>query len=285
MTTPTVTLNNGITMPLLGFGVFQLADADECAACISEAIAVGYRLIDTAAVYGNEAAVCAGIKASGVAREELFITTKLWADSASYEGAMAAFEQSLAKLQLDYLDLYLIHQPFGDVYGAWRAMTELYRAGRIRAIGVSNFYPDRLQDFVLHNEVLPAVNQIELHPFRQQSEALALHRELGVQAEAWGPLAAGRNGLFENSDLTAIGVKHGKSVAQVVLRWLIEQHIVAIPKTASRVRMEQNFAVFDFQLDASDLATIAALETGASAFFDHRDPAMVKLIGTHKLAD
>lgn len=197
---------------------------------------------------------------------------------------MAAFEQSLAKLQLNYIDLYLIHQPYGDVYSAWRAMTELYRAGRIRAIGVSNFYPDRLQDFVLQNEVVPAVNQIELHPFRQQIEALALHRELGVQAEAWGPFAAGLNSLFENLDLTAIGVKHGKSVAQVVLRWLIDQDIVAIPKTVSRVRMEQNLAVFDFHLDASDLATIAALETCASAFFDHRDPAMVKWFATHKLA-
>jgi diketogulonate reductase-like aldo/keto reductase len=284
MTTPTVTLNNGVTMPVLGFGVFQMADADECAACVSDAIDVGYRLIDTAASYGNEAAVGAGIKAAGVPREELFITTKLWVDSASYAGAMAAFEQSMAKLQLDYLDLYLIHQPYGDVYGAWRAMTELYRAGRIRAIGVSNFYPDRLQDFVLHNEVAPAVNQIELHPFHQQVDALALHRELGVQAEAWGPFAEGRNGLFENPDLTAIGVKHGKSVAQVVLRWLIEQEVVAIPKTVSRARMEQNFAVFDFQLDSEDLATIAALETGASAFFDHRDPAMVKWLGTRKLA-
>lgn len=280
---PAVSLNNGVEMPILGFGVFQVPDPAECERSVRDAIHVGYRLLDTAASYGNEEAVGAAIAGSGIDRAELFVTTKLWIQDASYEGAKAAFERSLNKLRLDYLDLYLIHQPYGDVYGAWRAMEELHRAGKIRAIGVSNFYPDRLVDFVLHNAVVPAVNQIEIHPFHQQAEAEALHRELKVQAEAWGPFAEGKNGLFENERLAAIGRKHGKSIAQIVLRWLTQRGIVAIPKSVRKERMAENFDVFDFALDAEDLAAIATLDRRASSFFDHRDPAMVKWLGTRKL--
>ena len=280
---PTVTLNNGVEMPILGFGVFQVPDLAECERSVPDAIDVGYRLLDTAASYGNEQAVGAAIRNHGINRAELFVTTKLWVQDASYEGAKAAFERSMAKLQLDYLDLYLIHQPYGDVYGAWRAMEELHHAGRIRAIGVSNFYPDRLVDFVLHNDIPPAVNQIEIHPFHSQNEAQAILREYGVQAEAWGPFAEGKNGLFTNDVLAGIGRKHGKSVAQVVLRWLIQRGIVAIPKSVRRERMAENFAVFDFELEAADLAAIAALDEKTSSFFDHRDPAMVKWLGTRKL--
>jgi 2,5-diketo-D-gluconate reductase A len=279
----TVTLNNGVEMPILGFGVFQVPDPAECERSVREAIDVGYRLLDTAASYGNEQAVGAAIHNHGIDRAELFVTTKLWVQDASYKVALAAFERSMEKLQLDYLDLYLIHQPYGDVYGAWRAMEELYRAGRIRAIGVSNFYPDRLVDFVLHNEVAPAVNQIEIHPFHSQDDAQTILREYGVQAEAWGPFAEGKNGLFTNDVLAAIGRKHGKSVAQVVLRWLIQREIVAIPKSIRKERMAENFAVFDFELEADDVAAIAALDQKTSSFFDHRDPAMVKWLGTRKL--
>lgn len=283
MTIPDITLNNGIALPVLGFGVFQVPDPAECERSVCEAIAAGYRLIDTAASYGNEAAVGAGIRASGIDRSELFVTTKLWVQDASYERAKVAFERSLEKLQLEYLDLYLIHQPYGDVYGAWSAMEELHRAGRIRAIGVSNFYPDRIMDFTLHTEVKPAVNQIEVHPFHQQHEAQALMQELGIQPQAWGPFAEGRNGLFDNEVLAAIGRKHGKSIAQIVLRWLVQRGIVTIPKTVRRERMAENLAIFDFALDDADIAAIADLDNKASAFFDHRDPAMVKWIGTRKL--
>ena len=283
ITIPEVTLENGVAMPVLGFGVFQVPDPAECERSVVEAIAAGYRLIDTAASYGNEAAVGAGIRASGIDRAELFVTTKLWVQDASYDRAKVAFERSLEKLQLDYLDLYLIHQPYGDVYGAWKAMEELHRAGRIRAIGVSNFYPDRLMDFALHTKVKPAVNQIEMHPFHQQADAQALMQELGIQPQAWGPFAEGRNGLFENETLAAIGRKHGKSVAQIVLRWLVQRGIVTIPKTVRRERMAENLAIFDFALDDADFAAIAELDNKTSAFFDHRDPAMVKWIGTRKL--
>jgi diketogulonate reductase-like aldo/keto reductase len=282
-TTPTVTLNNGVDMPLLGFGVFQVPDPAECERSVRDAIDVGYRLLDTAASYGNEEAVGAAIRNHGIDRAQLFVTTKLWVQDASYEGAKAAFERSLNKLQLDYLDLYLIHQPYGDVYGAWRAMEELHRAGRIRAIGVSNFYPDRLVDFVLHNEIAPAVNQIEIHPFHQQADAQAIHKEYKVQTEAWGPFAEGKNGLFTNELLASIGQKHGKSIAQVVLRWLIQRNIVAIPKSVRKERMAENFAVFDFELDQGDLEAIATLDRKTSSFFDHRDPAMVKWLGSRKL--
>ena len=280
---PTVTLNNGVAMPILGFGVFQVPDPTECERSVRDAIDVGYRLLDTAASYGNEEAVGNAIRDHGIDRAELFVTTKLWVEDASYEGAKAAFERSINKLRLDYLDLYLIHQPYGDVYGAWRAMEELTQAGRIRAIGVSNFYPDRLVDFVLHNEVAPAVNQIETHPFHQQDEALKWLEEYKVQPEAWGPFAEGRNGLFSNEVLRSIGEKHGKSIAQVVLRWLVQRGIVAIPKSVRKERMAENFAVFDFELDGDDLAAVAALDQKTSSFFDHRDPAMVKRLGTRKL--
>jgi diketogulonate reductase-like aldo/keto reductase len=282
-TIPTVTLNNGVEMPSLGFGVFQVPDPAECERSVRDAIDVGYRLLDTATSYGNEEAVGAAIRNHGIDRSELFVTTKLWIEDASYEGAKAAFERSINKLQLDYLDLWLIHQPYGDVYGAWRAMEELHREGRIRAIGVSNFYPDRLVDFVLHNEVTPAVNQIEIHPFHQQGDAQEILEEYKVQPEAWGPFAEGKNGLFTNEVLQSIGQKHGKSTAQVVLRWLNQRGIVAIPKSVRKERMAENFAIFDFELDLDDVTKIAALDEKASAFFDHRDPAMVKWLGTRKL--
>lgn len=282
-TVPNVTLNHGVEMPILGFGVFQVPDPAECERSVRDALDVGYRLLDTAASYGNEEPVGAAIRGSGINRDEIFVTTKLWVQDASYEGTKAAFERSINKLQLDYLDLYLIHQPYGDVYGAWRAMEELHRAGRIRAIGISNFYPDRVVDFALHNEVMPAVNQIEIHPFHQQSEAQALLREYGIQAEAWGPFAEGKNGLFQNEVLASVGRKHGKSIAQVVVRWLTQRGIVAIPKSVRRERMAENFDVFDFELDGDDLAAIATLDQKTSSFFDHRDPAMVKWLGTRKL--
>jgi len=282
-TVPNVTLNNGVEMPILGFGVFQIPDPAECERSVRDAIDVGYRLLDTAASYGNEEAVGAAIKSHGIDREELFVTTKLWVQDASYDGAKAAFERSINKLGLDYLDLWLIHQPYGDVYGAWRAMAELHKTGRIRAIGISNFYPDRLVDFVLHNETKPAVNQIEIHPFHQQADAVKILKEYGVQPEAWGPFAEGRNGLFSNDVLQPIADKHGKSIAQVVLRWLIDRGVVAIPKSVRKERMAENFAIFDFDLDERDLAAIATLDEAKSSFFDHRNPAMVKSLGTRKL--
>ena len=281
--TPTATLANGVEMPMLGFGVFQVPDPAECERSVRDAIDVGYRLLDTATSYGNEEAVGSAIRSHGIDRRDLFVTTKLWIEDASYERAKAAFERSLNKLQLDYLDLWLIHQPYGDVYGAWRAMEELHRAGRIRAIGVSNFYPDRLVDFVLHNEIAPAVNQIEIHPFHQQNDAKVILDEYGVQAEAWGPFAEGRNGLFSNELLRSIGRKHGKSIAQLVLRWLNQRGIVAIPKSVRKERMTENFAIFDFELDQDDLASIATLDQKTSSFFDHRDPEKVKWLGTRKL--
>lgn len=280
---PTVTLNNGVQMPILGFGVFQVPDLAECERSVRDALDVGYRLLDTAAAYGNEEAVGAAISGSGIDRAEIFVTTKLWVQDASYERAKKAFERSLNKLQLDYLDLYLIHQPYGDVYGAWRAMEELHRAGKIRAIGISNFYPDRMIDFVLHNEIAPAVNQIEIHPFHQQAEAQSLLREYNIQAEAWAPFDEGKNGLFQNGLLQSVGRKHGKSIAQIVLRWLIQRDIVAIPKSVRKERIAENYAVFDFELDAQDLVTIATLDQTASSLFDHRDPAMVKWLGSRKL--
>ena len=282
-TTPTVTLNNDVEMPILGFGVFQVPDPAECERSVLDAIGVGYRLLDTAASYGNEEPVGSAIAKSGIDRSELFVTTKLWVQDASYEGAKAAFERSINKLQLDYLDLYLIHQPYGDVYGAWRAMEELHRAGKIKAIGISHFYPDRVVDFVIHNEMVPAVNQIEIHPFHQQTEAHALLQEHGIQAEAWGPFAEGKNGLFQNEVLASIGSKYGKSTAQVVLRWLTQRGIVAIPKSVRKERMAENFAVFDFELDGDDLAAIATLDEKTSSFFDHRDPKMVEWLGKRKL--
>lgn len=279
----TVKLNNGVEMPMLGFGVYQVPDAAECERSVLAAIEAGYRLVDTAAAYRNEEAVGKALKRSGVPRKELFITTKLWIQDAGYESAKAAFEKSVNKLRLDYLDLYLIHQPFGDVYGAWRAMQELLRAGKVRAIGVSNFAPDRLVDLIVHNEVTPAVNQVETHPFCQQIEAGALMKENGVQIESWGPFAEGRNGLFQNEVLASIASAHGKSIAQVVLRWLIQRGVVAIPKSVHKERIVENFDVFDFQLSQSDMDRIASLDTKSSVFFSHRDPAMVRQLGGFKL--
>ena len=284
-TIPSVTLNNGVAMPLLGFGVFQVTDLDECERSVLDAIETGYRLLDTAASYGNEAAVGNAIQKSGVAREELFITTKLWVQDASYDGAKQAFERSMEKLQLEYLDLYLIHQPYGDVYGAWRAMQELYQAGRIKAIGVSNFQPDRVMDFIMHNDIAPAVNQIETHPFHQQIEAQKLLQENNVQIESWGPFAEGKNNIFQNAVLRSIAETHGKSVAQVIVRWLTQRGVVAIPKSVRKERMAENLDVFDFELSADDMNAIAALDSKQSAFFDHRDPVMVKWLGTRNIHD
>ena len=274
-----VTLNNGIEMPILGFGVFQMTDAGECERSVIDALETGYRLIDTAASYGNEAEVGRAIQASGVARDEIFVTTKLWIADAGYEKTKAAFARSMDKLQLDVLDLYLIHQPYGDVFGAWRAMEELYHAGRIKAIGVSNFHPDRVMDFLVHGDVAPAVNQIETHPFHQQIETQKFLQENNVQIESWGPFAEGKNDIFGNQVLSSIGTKYDKSVAQVIVRWLTQRGVVAIPKTVRKQRMAENFAIFDFELSAEDMNAIAALDTNQSLFFDHRDPNMVKMLG------
>ncbi|MCP8970126.1 aldo/keto reductase [Ectobacillus ponti] len=278
-----VMLNNGVEMPILGFGVFQIQDEQECEQCVYDAIMAGYRLIDTAASYLNEKAVGRAIQRSGVPREELFITTKLWVQDTGYENTKKAFSNSLERLQLDYLDLYLIHQPYGDIYGSWRAMEELYREGKIRAIGVSNFYPDRLTDLILHNEVVPAVNQVETHPFCQQIESAELMKEHHVQIESWGPFAEGRNNMFQNEVLVSIAEQHHKSVAQVVLRWLVQRGVVVIPKSVHKERIIENFNIFDFELKQEDMEAIAALDTKESLFFSHRDPEMVKWIGTRKL--
>ena len=278
----TVLLNNGIHMPILGFGVFQIADLRECELSVVDAIETGYRLIDTAASYENEEAVGNAIKSSGVRRDELFITTKLWIADTGYERTKAAFDRSLKRLQLDYLDLYLIHQPYGDVYGSWRAMEELYRDGVIKAIGVSNFHPDRVMDFIVQQEVVPAVNQIETHPFHQQVATQQFLRENNIQIESWGPFAEGKNNIFHNEVLTQVSQKHGKSVAQVILRWLTQREVVVIPKSVRKERMAENFNIFDFDLDDSDMQSIGTLETGESLFFDHRDPAMVKFLSEAK---
>ena len=275
----TVKLNNGIEMPILGFGVFQVTDLKECENSVIDAIATGYRLIDTAASYGNEEAVGKAIKKSSVAREELFITTKVWIQTNGYEGTKRSFENSLKQLQLDYLDLYLMHQPFGDVYGTWRAMQDLYKEGKIRAIGVSNFHPDRLIDLIVHNEIVPAVNQIEIHPFQQQIETQNFLLENNVQIESWGPFAEGKNNIFQNELLASIGRRYNKTIAQVILRWLTQRGVVAIPKSVRKERMAVNFNIFDFTLSSEDMEAIIALDTKTSSFFDHRDPAMVKWLG------
>jgi 2,5-diketo-D-gluconate reductase A len=278
----TVRLNSGVEMPILGFGVFQIANPIECERSVSDALEAGYRLIDTAASYENEQSVGNAIKGGGVPRDNLFITTKLWIADAGYEPAKRAFHRSMKRLQLDYLDLFLIHQPYGDVFGSWRAMEELYREGLIKAIGVSNFHPDRVMDFIVHNEVVPAVNQIETHPFHQQVENQKFLKENDVQIESWGPFAEGKNNIFHNDVLLAIAKKHGKSVAQVILRWLTQRGVVAIPKSVRKERIAENFNVFDFELSANDMDAVARLDTKQSLFFDHRDPAMVKMLGTAK---
>jgi diketogulonate reductase-like aldo/keto reductase len=279
----TVLLNNGVEMPLLGFGVFQVMNPGECENAVVEAIRTGYRLIDTAASYGNEVEVGNAIKRSGAAREELFITTKLWIQDTGYESTKKAFEKSLKRLKLDYLDLYLIHQPYGDIYGSWWAMEELYREGRMRAIGVSNFHQDRVMDLILHNKVVPAVNQIETHPFCQQIETQKFLQENNIQIESWGPFAEGKNDIFKNELLLSIAGKYKKSIAQVILRWLTQRKVVAIPKSVRKERIEENFNIFDFELSAEDMDAIVALDTKKSLFFDHRDPAMVKWLATRKL--
>jgi 2,5-diketo-D-gluconate reductase A len=278
-----VTLNNGLKMPILGFGVFQIPDPKECERAVIDAIETGYRLIDTAASYMNEESVGEGVKNSGIARADLFVTSKLWVQHTGYERTRIAIDKTLQRLQLDYLDLYLIHQPYGDVHGAWRAMEEAYRDGKLRAIGLSNFQPDRLMDIMAFNEVKPAVNQVEVNPFHQQDEAASFMAEHGVQAEAWAPFAEGRNKLFQNEALAAIAARHGKSIGQVVLRWLVQRNIVALAKTVRRERMAENLDVFDFALDDTDMAAIAKLETGTSSFFSHRDPAMVKWMSERRL--
>ncbi|GMX66805.1 aldo/keto reductase [Paenibacillus elgii] len=279
----TVTLNNGVKMPIIGFGVYQVPDAEECENTVYEALTAGYRLIDTAAGYLNEEAVGRAIKRSGVPREELFITTKLWIQDAGYESAKLAFSKSLKKLQLDYLDLYLIHMPFGDYYGAWRAMEELYREGRIKAIGVSNFLPDRLMDLIVHNEIVPAVNQVETHPFQQQIESAAFMKEQGVQHQSWAPFAEGRNNMFGNEVLTSIAEKHNKSVAQVVLRWLVQREVVVIPKSVRKERLIENFDIFNFELSAEDIASISTLDTRESLFLSLNDPEVAKMMGNWRV--
>ena len=278
-----VRLNNGVEIPVMGFGVFQIADPAECERSVVDAIEVGYTHIDTAASYMNEEAVGRGIQQSGVAREKLFITTKLWIQSHGYEGTLKAFERSLKRLQLDYIDLYLIHQPFGDVYGEWRAMEELYQQGKARAIGVSNFQTDRIMDLMIHNKITPAVNQIEVNPFQQQIDTQTFLQENSVQVEAWAPFAEGRNNIFQNELLLTIAAKYNKSVAQVILRWLVQRDIIALAKSTRKERMTENISVFDFELSTEDMRAITALDTKTSSFFDHRDPQMVKWLGERKL--
>lgn len=279
----TISLNNGVRMPLAGYGVFQIPDPQDCERCVADAIRVGYRLVDTAASYLNEEAVGRGIRAAGVPRDELFVTSKLWVQDTGYERTRQALDKALKRLQLDYLDLYLIHQPFGDVHGSWRAMEEALKAGKVRAIGVSNFHPDRLMDIIVHHDVVPAVNQVEVNPFLQQDEAVRFMRENGVQAEAWAPFAEGRNNLFTNDALADIARRHGRTVGQVVLRWLVQRGIVVLAKSVRKERMQENLRVFDFALDEPEMARIAQLDTGRSSFFSHRDPAMVKWISERRL--
>jgi 2,5-diketo-D-gluconate reductase A len=273
-----VTLNNGVQMPILGFGVFQIPP-DQTEQAVSDALAVGYRHLDTAQAYHNEEAVGRAIATSGIPRNELFVTTKLWVQDGGEDGAKRAFAQSLARLGLDYLDLYLIHQPFGDYYSAWRTLQDLHQQGLVTAIGVANFYPDRLVDLIDHNDLTPAVNQVETHPFFQRQADQQLMGERGVQLESWGPFAEGRNHLFSDPTLSQIGAGYGKSVAQVVLRWLIQRQVAANPKSVRPERMAENFEVFDFQLTDQEMGRIAAMDTGTSLFFDHRDPEIVSQIG------
>lgn len=281
VTVPDVTLNNGVEVPILGFGVYQIEPADT-ERCVTDALEVGYRHIDTAAAYCNEEEVGRAIRSAGIAREDLFVTTKIWPQDAGDAAAGAALDASLRRLGLDYVDLYLIHQPYGDYYGSWRSMQRSLEAGKTRAIGVSNFHPDRLVDLIDHNEVVPAVNQIETHPFYQRAEYQDQMTELGVQIESWGPFAEGRGGLFTHPVLAAIAEEHHRSVAQVVLRWLLQRGVVVIPKSVHRERMAENLDVFSFSLTDHDMERIAELDTGKSAFFDHRDPGMTHFLGTHR---
>lgn len=279
-----VELNNGVKMPQLGFGVFQIPDLKECEQAVLDAIDSGYRLIDTAAAYHNEEAVGAAIKKSGVAREKLFITSKLWVSDASYERAKKGIETSLNKLGLDYIDLYLLHQPYGDVIGAWKALEEAYHAGKIRAIGVSNFYADQLKNLILTCDVKPVINQIEVNPWYQQKQEIKLNQAEDVRVEAWAPFAEGKHNIFQNEVLAEIGQKYGKANGQVILRWLMQRGIVVIPKSVHKNRMEENFDVFDFELSDEDMQTIAKLDKDESQFFDHRDPETIEQIFGSSLA-
>lgn len=278
-----VTLNNGVKMPMEGFGVFQVPEAAVCEQAVSDALATGYRLIDTAAAYFNEEAVGAAIKKSSIPREELFITTKLWIQDAGYENAKKAFQVSLDKLGLDYIDLYLIHQPMNDYYGSWRAMEELYEEGKIKAIGVCNFYPERLADLCLNAKVKPMVNQVELHPFFAQTGALKTMKEFGVQPEAWGPMAEGKHGIFTHPILTEIGAKYRKTAAQIALRWNVERGVVIIPKSTHKERMEENFNIWDFSLSDEDMAAIGALDLGHSEIIDHSAADTAKFLNGWKI--
>ncbi|WP_413531001.1 aldo/keto reductase [Rahnella inusitata] len=278
-----IKLNDGFEIPLLGFGVFQMTDAEECERAVLDALETGYRLIDTAASYQNETQVGNALKQSSIPRSELFITTKLWLQDTRYEGAKAQFERSLNRLQLDYVDLYLIHQPYGDVHGAWRAMEELQQAGKIRSIGVSNFHPDRLADLMAFNNVVPAINQVEVNPFNQQLHAVPWMKSRNIQPQAWAPFAEGRNGLFQHPLLSAMGELYGKSVGQVVLRWLAQRGIVSLAKSVRKERMEENIAIADFELSEDQMMQITALDAATSAFFSHRDPAMVEWLAGRKL--
>lgn len=278
-----VTLSNGVKMPLEGFGVFQIPDTAVCEQAVTDAVSVGYRLIDTAAAYFNEEAVGAAIKKSGVKRDELFITTKLWVQDAGYENAKKAFQTSMDKLGLDYLDLYLIHQPMNDYYGSWRAMEELYEAGKIRAIGVCNFYPDRLADLCLNSKIKPMVNQVELHPFFAQESAIATMNEFGVVPEAWGPLAEGKHGIFTHPTLTEIGKKYGKTAAQISLKWNTQRGVVIIPKSTHKKRIEENFNIWDFALSDEDMKAISALDLGSSKIIDHYTADTSKFLNGFKI--
>lgn len=273
-----VTLNNGVKMPRAGFGVYQIADAKQCEQAVLDAIEVGYRLIDTAQSYGNEEAVGNAIKKSGVPREELFITTKVWITNYGYDQTKASVEASLKKMQLDYLDLVLLHQPFNDYYGAYHALVDLYKEGKIKAIGVSNFYPDRLVDLALFNEVKPAVNQVEVNVFHQQIEAQSYNEKYGVQMEAWAPFAEGKNNMFSNPELQEIGDKYNKSIAQVILRWLVQRNIVPLAKSVKKSRMKENINIFDFELSDEDMQKISAMDKKESSFFSHYDPATIEMI-------
>ena len=279
---PRLTLNNGVEMPVLGFGVYQIP-AEQTEQAVGDALAAGYRSFDTAAAYRNEEAVGRAVAAGGIARAELFITTKLWIQDVGAGNATRAFEASLERLALDYVDLYLIHQPFGDYFSSWREMQELNRAGLAKAIGVSNFYPDRLVDLIAHNEIVPAVNQIETHPLNQRTADQAIMREHGVQIESWGPFAEGRNNIFSDQVLSEIGAAHGKSVAQVILRWLIQRDVVVIPKSVRVERMRENIDVFDFELTGEEMGRIAAMDTGATLFFDHADPEWVSRLNSFRV--
>lgn len=278
-----VKLNNGLEMPILGFGVYQIQDYNECKKAVLNAIETGYRLIDTAASYKNEKAVGDAIKESGINRKELFITTKLWIQKNGYEDTKKAFNNSLEKLQLDYLDLYLIHQPFGDYYGEWRCMEELYKNGKIKAIGVCNFFADRLVDLIMHNEIVPAVNQVEVNPFYQKNDYQTIMNEYNVQMQSWAPFAEGRNNMFTNEVLLSISKKYNKSIAQVILNWLVKRNIVVIPKTVRKERMEENFNIFDFELNESDIKLISSIDKNESSFFSHQDYKMVKLLSERVL--